>query len=70
MVEHLRLLLGGWVKAGQQQLSRDRRPECAARLLLVDQLFLHHVAGDLHGRGAGALAVASLQHVQRAASRW
>jgi hypothetical protein len=33
---------------------------------LVDQLLLHHLDGDAHGGAAGPLAVAGLQHIERA----
>ena len=34
------------------------------RVFRRDQIFLHHVCGDLHCRFAGALSVSRLQHVQ------
>ncbi len=36
---------------------------------LVDQPFLHHLDGDPHGRRAGPLAGAGLEHVKRAVLR-
>ena len=54
------------VELRQQQLGEVAGGDPQHGRLLVDQLLLDHVAGDLHRRGAGPLAVAGLQHVQRA----
>ncbi len=61
------LLLRRRVKRGQQQLRQvtGRDPQHGG--FFGDQLFLHHVAGDLHGRGAGPLTVPCLEHVELAA---
>ena len=42
------------------------RADALDRGRLVDQLLLDHLDGDAHGRGAGPLAGAGLQHVERA----
>ena len=53
-------------KLRQQQLRQIARRNAADRGLLVDQLLLDHVAGDLQAAAAGPLAVAGLQHEQLA----
>ena len=50
-----------------QQLIELRRARRAARLsFFVDQAFFDHLDRDANRRRTGALAVAGLQHVQRA----
>ena len=53
-------------EARQQQLREIAGRNAQHGRLLVDQLLLDHVAGDLHRRRAGPLAVAGLQHEQLA----
>ena len=54
------------MKVGCSKLIQASRIDAQDAGLLVDQLFLHHLDGDLHRGGGGALAVAGLQHVQLA----
>ena len=60
------LHLGLGVHARVQELVELVRLHSQDGQLLVDQPLLHHVHGDLHGRGRGALAHAALQHVELA----
>ena len=61
--------LAAGLKLGSKQLRQVAGGIRMTAVFSVDQLLLDHVAGDLHGRGAGPLAVAGLQHVERARSR-
>ena len=59
-------LLGGRQEDRPQQLVQRLRLHAAQRLLLRDQLLVHHLDGDAHAGEAGALAVAALEHVELA----
>ena len=50
------------IEAREQQLHQVARGDAEQRLLLVDQFFLHHVAGDFHRCSARALTRARLEH--------
>jgi hypothetical protein len=67
LVSTLAFFLARGSKRGEQELREVARGDAEDRGLLVDQLLLHHVAGDLHRGDAGALAGARLEHVERAA---
>ena len=56
----------GRIEHRVQQLIELRRGDAQDGRLLVDEAFLCHLDGDAHRRRTRALAVAGLQHVQRA----
>ena len=58
--------LGRGVDSREQQLLQLPRLDSRHRLLLGDEALLDHVDGDVHGRLAGALRRARLQHPQLA----
>ena len=62
----LRLIFGRLDEHGVEQLVQRGRIDAFDGRLLVDQLLLYEIGGNLDRRGRGALTVAGLQHVQRA----
>lgn len=64
--DHLRILDGRLVEDGMKQFVELRGLAAEHGGLLVDQPLAEHVHGDLHHRGARALAVAALEHPELA----
>ena len=58
--------LGGRVEHRVQKLIELLRVDAQDGFLLADEAFAHHLDGDANRRRPGALAVAGLEHVERA----
>ena len=56
--------LGGAIEDRAQQLVQRLGLDATERLVLADELLVHHLDGDAYAGEAGALAVAALEHEQ------